>query len=51
MFAHRIVSFTGPDGVVWTETEPPTGDGGVVIEVMAAGVRTRTCCKPEARTN
>jgi NADPH:quinone reductase len=38
MFAHRIVSFTGPDGVVWTETEPPTGDGGVVIEVMAAGV-------------
>jgi NADPH:quinone reductase len=38
MFAHRIMNFTGPDGVVWTEAEEPTADGDVVIDVMAAGV-------------
>jgi NADPH:quinone reductase len=38
MFAHRIVAYTGPDGVVWTEAEEPVADGGVVIDVVAAGV-------------
>jgi NADPH2:quinone reductase len=38
MFAHRIMNFAGPDGVVWTEAEEPTAEGGVVIDVMAAGV-------------
>ena len=38
MLAHRIVDFTGPDGVRWTEMEEPAADGGVVIDVVAAGV-------------
>jgi NADPH2:quinone reductase len=38
MFAHRIVDLVGPDGVVWTETAEPEAAGGVVIDVMAAGV-------------
>lgn len=38
MFAHRIVEFTGPDGVRWTEGEEPAAEGGVVIDVVAAGV-------------
>jgi NADPH:quinone reductase len=38
MLAHLIVSLTGPDGVVWTDAEEPVADGGVVIDVMAAGV-------------
>jgi NADPH2:quinone reductase len=41
MFAHRIVDFTGPDDVQWMEVAEPTahrGDGGVVIDVVAAGV-------------
>jgi NADPH:quinone reductase len=38
MFAHRITDLTGPDGVVWTEVEEPAADGGVVVEVAAAGV-------------
>jgi NADPH:quinone reductase len=38
MFAHRIVVFTGPDDVQWTEVAEPAADGGVVIEVAAAGV-------------
>jgi NADPH2:quinone reductase len=38
MFAHRIMTFAGPDGVVWTEVEEPEADGGVVIDVVAAGV-------------
>jgi NADPH:quinone reductase len=38
MFAHKIVSFTGPAAVHWTEVEEPAADGGVVIDVVAAGV-------------
>jgi NADPH2:quinone reductase len=38
MFAHRIMNFAGPDGIVWTEAEEPVADGGVVIDVVAAGV-------------
>src|SRR5579862_7144744 len=38
MFAHQIVRFTGPDDVVWTEVAEPAADGGVIIEVAAAGV-------------
>jgi NADPH:quinone reductase len=38
MFAHRIVEFTGPDDVRWTEAEEPAAEGGVVIDVVAAGV-------------
>ena len=38
MFAHRIAAFTGPDDVVWAEAAEPAADGGVVIDVAAAGV-------------
>jgi len=46
MFAHRIAAFTGPDDVEWAEVPEPaaglaagaTADGGVVIDVAAAGV-------------
>jgi NADPH2:quinone reductase len=38
MFAHRIAAFTGPDDVVWTEVAEPAADGGVIIDVAAAGV-------------
>ena len=38
MFAHRIAAFTGPDDVVWAEVAEPAADGGVVIDVVAAGV-------------
>jgi NADPH:quinone reductase len=38
MFAHRIVSLSGPDGVRWTEVAEPAADGGVLIDVAAAGV-------------
>ena len=38
MFAHRIVDFTGPAGVQWTQVEEPPADSGVVIDVIAAGV-------------
>ena len=38
MFAHRVVDFTGPQTVQWTEVEEPAADGGVVIDVVAAGV-------------
>ena len=38
MFAHQIVGFTGPDDVQWTEAAEPAADGGVVIDVVAAGV-------------
>jgi NADPH2:quinone reductase len=41
MFAHQITGFTGPDDVRWTDVaeppEPPE-DGGVLIDVVAAGV-------------
>ena len=38
MFAHRIAAFTGPDDVQWTEVAEPAADGGVIIDVAAAGV-------------
>ena len=38
MFAHMIAGFTGPDDVLWTEVAEPVADGGVVIDVVAAGV-------------
>jgi NADPH:quinone reductase len=38
MFAHRIVGFTGPADVQWTEVEEPEADDGVIIDVIAAGV-------------
>ena len=38
MFTHRIAAFTGPDDVVWAEAAEPAADGGVVIDVTAAGV-------------
>jgi NADPH:quinone reductase len=38
MFAHKIVEYTGPGAVVWTQVEEPAADGGVVIDVAAAGV-------------
>jgi NADPH:quinone reductase len=38
MFAHKIVGFTGPDDVQWMEAAEPAADGGVVIDVVAAGV-------------
>lgn len=38
MFAHKIVGFTGPDDVRWQEADEPAADGGVVVDVVAAGV-------------
>jgi NADPH2:quinone reductase len=38
MFAHQITGFTGPDDVQWTEVAEPPADGGVLIDVVAAGV-------------
>jgi NADPH2:quinone reductase len=38
MFAHQIVGFAGPDQVQWTEVAEPAADGGVVVDVTAAGV-------------
>ena len=38
MFAHLIAGFTGPDDVQWREVDEPAADGGVVIDVIAAGV-------------
>jgi NADPH:quinone reductase len=38
MFAHQIRGFTGPDDVTWTEVAEPAAGGGVVIDVVAAGV-------------
>jgi len=38
MFAHRIAALTGPDDVAWTEVPEPAADGGVVVDVAAAGV-------------
>jgi NADPH2:quinone reductase len=38
VFAHMIVGLTGPEDVQWTEVEEPGADGGVVIDVTAAGV-------------
>ena len=39
MRAHLLTSLTGPDGVRWAQVpEPADGDGGVIIDVAAAGV-------------
>jgi NADPH:quinone reductase len=38
VFAHKIVDFTGPDDVRWAEADEPAADGGVLIDVAAAGV-------------
>ena len=38
MFAHKIVDFAGPDDVRWVEADEPAADGGVLIDVAAAGV-------------
>jgi NADPH2:quinone reductase len=38
MFAHRVVDFTGPQTVQWTQVEEPAANGGVVTDVVAAGV-------------
>ena len=38
VFAHKIVGFSGSDDVQWTEGAEPAADGGVVIDVVAAGV-------------
>jgi NADPH:quinone reductase len=38
MYAHVIAGFTGPDDVQWREVDEPAADGGVVVDVIAAGV-------------
>jgi NADPH:quinone reductase len=38
MFAHKLAAFTGPGDVQWAEVPEPATDGGVVIDVAAAGV-------------
>ena len=38
MFAHKIVGLAGPEDIQWTEVDEPEADGGVVIDVTAAGV-------------
>jgi NADPH2:quinone reductase len=38
MFAHMITDFTGPGDVQWREVDEPAADGGVVVDVIAAGV-------------
>src|SRR6266567_4710575 len=38
MFAHKIVGLGGPDNVLWQEADEPASDGGVIIDVVAAGV-------------
>jgi NADPH:quinone reductase len=38
MFAHQIVGFTGPADLRWSDVAEPAVDGGVVIDVAAAGV-------------
>ena len=50
VFAYQIVGFTGPEDVVWTEVAEPATDGGMVIDVVVAGVSSRTCCRPKTRT-
>jgi hypothetical protein len=37
MFAQRIVDFTGPQAIQWTEVKEPAADGGVVIDVSWLG--------------
>jgi NADPH2:quinone reductase len=38
MFAHKIAGLAGPDDVQWQEVDEPAADGGVIIDVVAAGV-------------
>jgi NADPH:quinone reductase len=38
MYAHVIAGFTGPDDVQWREVDEPAADGGVIVDVIAAGV-------------
>jgi NADPH2:quinone reductase len=38
VFAHMVVDVTGPDAVKWMEVEEPAPAGGVLVDVMAAGV-------------
>ncbi len=38
MFAHQVVEFSGPAGVVWTELPEPASRDGVIVDVVAAGV-------------
>jgi NADPH:quinone reductase len=38
VFAHKIMDYTGPDDVLWAEVDEPAADGGVLIDVVAAGV-------------
>jgi NADPH:quinone reductase len=38
MHAHKITDFTGPDGVVWEPADEPPVSGGVLVDVVAAGV-------------
>jgi NADPH:quinone reductase len=38
VFAHKITDYTGPDDVLWAEVDEPAADGGVLIDVVAAGV-------------
>ena len=38
MFTYTIMAFTDPEAVVWTQVAEPAADGGVVIDVAAAGV-------------
>ena len=38
VFAHKIADFTGPDDLRWAEVEEPAADGGVLIDIAAAGV-------------
>jgi NADPH:quinone reductase len=38
MYAHVIAGSTGPDDVQWREVDEPAADGGVVVDVIAAGV-------------
>jgi NADPH:quinone reductase-like Zn-dependent oxidoreductase len=47
VFAHRIVGFTGPDDVQWAEVDEPAADGGVLIDVAAAGVSFADCSAEE----
>ncbi|CNX99688.1 quinone oxidoreductase [Mycobacterium tuberculosis] len=45
MKACVVKELSGPSGMVYTDIDEVSGDGGkVVIDVRAAGVAFRTCC-------
>src|SRR5690348_10623288 len=50
MFAHKIVGLGGPDDVLWQEADEPARDGGVIIDVVAAGVSFADLLQTRART-